>query len=89
MALNKPVTLRFTSPDVVHGVLASQTNVNTMIIPGYVGHVHATFTQPGSLLMPCHEFCGLGHGAMLVRVEVLPDGKFQPDAQGRVSCGQH
>ena len=86
--LNRPVTLRFTSPDVIHGILVSQTNVNTMVVPGFVAQVHATFTRPGSLLMPCHEFCGLGHSAMLARVEVLPEDKFQPDAQGKVSCGQ-
>ncbi len=86
--LNKPVTLRFATPDVVHGINVSQTNVNTMIVPGYVAQVHATFTKPGSLLMPCHEFCGLGHSAMLARVEVLPPEQFQPDANGRVSCGQ-
>lgn len=86
--LNRPVTLRLASPDVIHGILIAQTNVNTMVVPGYVSQVHATFTQPGRFLMPCHEFCGLGHSAMLARVEVLPEDRFQPDEQGRVGCGQ-
>jgi cytochrome c oxidase subunit 2 len=29
-----PVTLRFATPDVIHGILVSGSNVNTMIIPG-------------------------------------------------------
>lgn len=86
--LNRPVTLRLTSPDVIHGILISQTNVNTMVVPGYVSQVHATFTRPGRFLMPCHEFCGLGHSAMLARVEVIPEDRFHPDEQGRVGCGQ-
>jgi cytochrome c oxidase subunit II len=87
--LNRPVTLRLASPDVIHGFLIAGTNVNTMVVPGYVSQVHATFTQPGETLMPCHEFCGLGHSAMLGRVQVLPADQFKPDAQGRVACAQH
>ncbi|MCW3477833.1 cupredoxin domain-containing protein [Limobrevibacterium gyesilva] len=87
--LNRPITLRFASPDVIHGLLIAGTNVNTMVVPGYVSQVHATFTQPGETPMPCHEFCGLGHSAMLGRVQVLPADQFKPDAQGRVACAKH
>lgn len=86
--LNQPVTLRLASPDTIHGILIADTNVNTMVVPGYVSQVHATFTRPGETLMPCHEFCGLGHSAMLAHVQVLPPDQFRPDAQGRVSCAQ-
>lgn len=80
------VTLRFSSPDVIHGILVTGTNVNTMIVPGYVSQVHTVFRTTGDLLMPCHEFCGLGHSQMLARVQVVPPGQFHPDHQGRVSC---
>ena len=82
------VTLRFTSPDVIHGLLVTGTNVNTMVVPGYVAQVHTTFTGTGDLLMPCHEYCGLGHSQMVAQVKVVPASQFRPDAQGRVSCGQ-
>ena len=39
------VTLRFASPDVIHGILVTGTNVNTMVVPGYVSQVHTVFTQ--------------------------------------------
>ena len=42
---NRDVTLRFTSPDVIHGILVTGTNVNTMVIPGYVAQVHTRFTK--------------------------------------------
>src|ERR1700752_4061125 len=72
------VTLRFASPDVIHGLLITGTNVNTMVIPGYVAQVHTEFTRSGDLLMPCHEFCGIGHSEMWATVQVLPDDQFRP-----------
>jgi cytochrome c oxidase subunit 2 len=81
------VTLRLASPDVIHGILVSGTNVNTMVVPGYVSQVHTVFRKTGDLLMPCHEFCGLGHSQMWARVRVVPAAQFRPDAQGRASCG--
>src|ERR1051325_6014303 len=81
------VTLRLASPDVIHGILVSGTNVNTMVVPGYVSQVHTVFRKTGDLLMPCHEFCGLGHSQMLARVRVVSREQFRPDAQGRAGCG--
>ena len=84
---NRPVTLRFASPDVIHGILVTGTNVNTMVVPGYVSQVHTVFTREGDLLMPCHEYCGLGHSSMLARVRVVPPEQFRPGPDGRMSCG--
>lgn len=83
---NRPVTLRFASPDVIHGILVTGTNVNTMVIPGYVAQVHTEFTRTGDLLMPCQEFCGVGHSQMIATVRVVAEADFQPDAEGRVAC---
>lgn len=83
---NRTVTLRFATPDVIHGILVTSTNVNTMIIPGYVSQVHTVFTKTGDLLMPCHEFCGLGHSQMWATVRVVPEDEFKPDANGRANC---
>jgi len=82
------VTLRFASPDVIHGLLITGTNVNTMVVPGYVAQVHTQFTRTGDLLMPCHEYCGLGHSEMAATVQVLAPSDFKPDADGRISCAQ-
>src|SRR5271170_1184984 len=82
----RPVTLRLSSPDVIHGILVTGTNVNSMVVPGYVSQVHTVFTETGDLLMPCHEFCGLGHSQMWATVRVVPRESFRPDAEGRVAC---
>jgi cytochrome c oxidase subunit II len=85
---NRRVTLRFASPDVIHGLLITGTNVNTMVVPGFVAQVHTTFTSSGDLLMPCHEYCGIGHSEMWATVQVLSDDQFRPGADGRISCAQ-
>ena len=86
---HRRVTLRFASPDVIHGLLITGTNVNTMVVPGYVAQVHTEFTRTGDLLMPCHEYCGLGHSEMWATVQVLPPEEFKPGPDGRMACAQH
>lgn len=85
---NTPVTIKLASPDVIHGIMVVGTNVNTMVVPGYISRVRTVFRETGDKLMPCHEFCGLGHSQMLARVKVVPFEKFKADAEGRVSCDQ-
>lgn len=82
------ITLRFSTPDVIYGILITGTNVNTMVVPGFVSQVHTEITRTGDLLMPCHEYCGLGHSEMWATVQVLPESEFKPDRDGRVSCAK-
>jgi len=84
---SQSVVLRFATPDVIHGIIVTGTNVNTMVVPGYVSEVRTVFANAGDYLMPCHEFCGLGHSDMLARIRVLPKSQFQPNTQGKVGCG--
>ena len=83
-----PVQFRLTSADVIHGFLLPDTNVNTMVVPGFVAEVRTRFAQPGAYHMACNEFCGLGHHGMWTRVIVVPPDRFA--AQGpleRMRCG--
>jgi len=43
-----PVKFRLTSADVVHGFLLPDTNVNTMVVPGFVSEVRTTFSTPAT-----------------------------------------
>jgi cytochrome c oxidase subunit II len=83
-----PILFRATSADVVHGMLITDTNINSMLEPGYVSTFKTTFDKPGNHLMPCHEFCGLGHEAMWANVKVIDQDTFFKMAAKtrRLSC---
>jgi cytochrome c oxidase subunit 2 len=87
--VDTPVKFRVTSTDVIHGFLLPATNVNTMVMPGFIAEVRTIFTRPGVYNMPCHEFCGDGHHGMWARVSVVPKDQFPPlTAVGRTSCAK-
>lgn len=83
-----PITLRATSADVVHGILIQATNVNTMLVPGYVSEQFMRFEKTGDYLMPCQEFCSFGHEGMWGKVKVIDKAAFAERAKngGRLSC---
>jgi cytochrome c oxidase subunit II len=83
-----PVTFRTTSADVVHGLLVTDTNINTMVVPGYISTLATSFDKPGEHLMPCHEFCGFGHQTMWAHVKVIDKDAFfaQAKQSRRLSC---
>ncbi len=83
-----PVTIRGTATDAIHGFIVGKSNVNTMLVPGFVATFTTTFTKTGEQLMPCHEYCGTGHEAMWARVQVLPPAEFLAKARNgeRLSC---
>jgi cytochrome c oxidase subunit 2 len=82
------VNFRATSPDVVHGFLIQGTNINTMLVPGYVSALPARFDKTGEHLMPCQEFCGVGHEGMWAKVKVIDKTEFLKLSgdRRRVSC---
>jgi cytochrome c oxidase subunit 2 len=82
------VTFRAASADVVHGFLIQSTNVNLMLVPGYVSSLSTRFAKPVESHMPCHEYCGTGHEGMWANVHVIDKAAFLNLAQQqkRVSC---
>lgn len=80
-----PLTFRFATPDVLHGLHVPGTNVDTMVIPGYVSQVRTVINYAavaqvgqadgkGGVRVPlyCNEYCGLGHHFMWSRLTVVP-----------------
>ena len=70
LPVGSKVTFYVTSPDVVHGFEVARTNINMMAVPGYVNSVTHTFRNPGTYLLVCNEYCGVGHQNMAARIEV-------------------
>ena len=85
---NTPVVFRVTSPDVVHGFLITDTNVNSMVVPGFIAEVRTRFDNTGEHLMPCHEYCSVGHEGMWAHVKVVDRPEFEKSfgGQPRASC---
>ena len=83
-----PIVLRATSADVVHGILIQGTNINTMLVPGYVSEQFMRFDKTGDYLMPCQEFCSFGHEGMWGKVRVIDKAELASRAKsgGRLSC---
>jgi cytochrome c oxidase subunit 2 len=82
-----PVRFRLTSADAIHGFLLPITNVNTMVVPGFVSEVRTRFNHAGEYEMPCNEFCGLGHHGMVSHVSVVAKDRFATqDLFERTTC---
>ena len=80
---NTLVTFRAASADLVHGFLIQNTNVNLMVVPGYVSTLSARFAKPVESNMPCHEYCGTGHEGMWAHVHVIDRTRFLELAKQR------
>ena len=70
--VDTPVTFRLASADVLHGVHVPNTNMATMVVPGYIAEVTTTFPRTGEYSLLCNEYCGLGHDSMWSRRVVVP-----------------
>jgi cytochrome c oxidase subunit 2 len=66
-----PITFRWVSMDVLHGVHIPMTNMSTMIVPGYVAEITTSFPKPGEYPLLCNEYCGLGHNHMWSNISVI------------------
>lgn len=69
------VEFRVTSKDVNHdfAVYAPDGRIvtQTQAMPGYTNKILYTFTHPGTYIVQCLEYCGLGHAAMTSQIHVL------------------
>ncbi|MFB9974410.1 cytochrome c oxidase subunit II [Allobacillus sp. GCM10007489] len=65
------VTFKMTSKDVTHGFQIAGTNVNAMVMPGYIQTITQTFDEPGEYLILCNEYCGSGHQLMATTITVV------------------
>ena len=74
------VTIYVTSPDLQHGFKVTDTNINTMVVPGQVSKLTYTFDEVGEFPYICHEYCGSGHAAMYGVVNVVSAASVQTDS---------
>lgn len=78
-----PLTFRWASIDVLHGMHMPMTNLSTMVVPGYVSEVHTVLPKPGEYPMLCNEYCGLGHDHMWSKVTVIAKEDWQQSTRAQ------
>ena len=76
LPLKTPVKFRIASFDVLHGVHVPFSNLNTMIVPGYISEISTSFNKAGEFPIICNEYCGLGHSYMYGMIKLVPKNKF-------------
>lgn len=73
-----PVEFRVRSDDVNHGFALYAPDgrivTQTQAMPGYTNKLVYTFAEPGTYVVQCLEYCGLGHGPMKTTLEVVAAG---------------
>ena len=74
--VGRPVRLRMTSDDVIHGFWVPQLAGKRDTIPGHVNALTLLAEEPGRYVGMCSEFCGAQHANMEVVVEALPAEEF-------------
>jgi mono/diheme cytochrome c family protein/plastocyanin len=67
----KPLHLKLTSDDVVHGFAVGQMDMDAVDVqPGKVTDITLTFDKPGIYTFYCTRWCGLNHWRMRGTIEV-------------------
>lgn len=67
----KKIIFNVVSKDVIHSFTIPGTNINMMIVPGYINTQAHTFKETGDYLVLCNEYCGTGHHLMQMNIEVI------------------
>jgi len=69
--VGKPLHLKLTSDDVMHGFAVGQMNMDAVDVePGKVTEVTLTFDKPGIYTFFCTRWCGFNHWRMRGTIEV-------------------
>lgn len=63
-------TIWLSAKDVLHGFSITGQNLNIMAAPGHAYGIRLTPDRPGTYLIICNEYCGIGHQGMTGKIIV-------------------
>lgn len=75
--IRKPIKLIITSADVLHSLYIPAYRIKEDCVPGMETHLWFLPDELGSYDLFCTEYCGVGHSAMITKVEVLSEKDFE------------
>lgn len=76
LPVNRPVKLTITSVDVLHSLSIPAFRVKEDAVPGKENYLWFKPELTGSFDLFCTEYCGMGHSAMVTKVEVMAQQDF-------------
>lgn len=80
--VRKPVKLLITSADVLHSLYIPAYRIKEDCVPGMETYLWFLPDELGSYDLFCSEYCGVGHSAMITKVEVVSEKDFDAWYQG-------
>jgi cytochrome c oxidase subunit 2 len=89
--VNRPVKLAITSADVLHSLSIPAFRVKEDAVPGRENYLWFQPEVTGSYDLFCTEYCGMGHSAMITKVEVMAEKDFNAwylEATGKSAPGK-
>ncbi len=81
--IRKPIKLLITSADVLHSLFIPAYHIKEDAVPGMETHLWFLPDQLGSYDLFCAEYCGVGHSAMITKVEVMTQKDFDDWYSGK------
>jgi cytochrome c oxidase subunit 2 len=87
LPVNKTVTLRLTSLDVIHSFWVPEFSQKQDAVPGLITRLVITPKRLGTFPVICTELCGLGHALMRSQSEVMTTSKFRRWAASQNKAG--
>jgi cytochrome c oxidase subunit II len=85
--VRKPVKLLITSADVLHSLYIPAYRIKEDAVPGRETHLWFLPDELGSYDLFCTEYCGLGHSAMITKVQVMTAQDFDAWYKGEEERG--
>ena len=76
LPVGRAVHLTMEARDVIHSFYVPEFRQKRDVVPGEVTNLIITPTKTGNYMIQCAELCGLGHAAMLQRVQVMEQAAF-------------
>ncbi|MFB6251105.1 MAG: cytochrome c oxidase subunit II [Halobellus sp.] len=75
--VDRPVQIRVTSRDVIHGFHAPSLGLKQDAMPGQVNTIRTVPYEKGTYQGYCSEYCGVAHSQMYFTIEVVSQAEYQ------------